>query len=79
MRDFAHALPAGLDCQEPLVAEGEPAAQILAAIAREAVDLVVIGVKHKHSIADAIFGSTSEAVLNHASCSVLLVPHAETP
>jgi nucleotide-binding universal stress UspA family protein len=79
MRDLALSLPAGLPSEEPLVAEGEPADQILAAINRDKADLVVIGVKHRHSIADAIFGSTSEAVLNHANCSVLLVPHHETP
>ena len=79
MRDFGRSLPAGLQLSEPLVAEGDPAEQILAAIGREKTDLVVVGVKRKHSFAEAIFGSTSEAVLNHASCSVLLVPHIETP
>jgi nucleotide-binding universal stress UspA family protein len=79
MREFSRSLPPGLQSSEPLVAEGDPAEQILAAISAGKADLVVIGVKHRHSFADAIFGSTSEAVLDHAGCSVLLVPHPEVP
>ena len=41
---------------------------------REKIDLVVMGIKRKRAFAQAILGSTSEAVLNHAPCSVLLVP-----
>jgi nucleotide-binding universal stress UspA family protein len=74
MQQFCHTLPAPCrDCQT-LVVEGEPATEILAAIAREKVDLVVLGIKRKRAFAQAILGSTSEAVLNHAPCSVLLVP-----
>ena len=79
LRGFAQSLPDGLLAAEPIVAEGDPAEQILSAIGRETSDLVVIGVKHKHNLATAIFGSTSEAVLNHAPCSVLVVPHPEAP
>lgn len=74
MRQFCQDLPAPCrDCQT-LVVEGEPATEILAAIAREKIDLVVMGIKRKRAFAQAILGSTSEAVLNHAPCSVLLVP-----
>jgi nucleotide-binding universal stress UspA family protein len=59
---------------EPLAVEGEPAEQILATIAREKSDLVVIGVKRRRFLAEAIFGSISAAVLHHAPCSVLVVP-----
>jgi nucleotide-binding universal stress UspA family protein len=74
MQQFCRELPPPCrDCQT-LVVEGEPATEILAAIAREKIDLVVLGIKRKRAFAQAILGSTSEAVLNHAPCSVLLVP-----
>jgi nucleotide-binding universal stress UspA family protein len=79
MQDFARGLPAPFLNAPPIVAEGEPAAEILAAIAREKIDLVVVGTRRKHTLASAILGSTSEAVLNHAGCSVLVVPHQEAP
>ncbi len=69
--EFSHA--------RPLVVEGEPVEQILAEIGRQHADLVVVGARHGRSTAATIFGSTSEAVLNHAGCSVLVVPHPETP
>jgi len=79
IQDFVKDLPGVFSCNKPLVAEGEPAEQILATIGRERADLVVIGAQHKRSPAAAIFGSTSEAVLHHAGCSVLVVPHQEIP
>ena len=79
IQGFVKDLPGVFSCTRPLVAEGEPAEQILSAVGREHADLVVIGAQHKRSAAATIFGSTSEAVLNHAGCSVLVVPHQETP
>ena len=79
MQDFTLSLPAPFRKAQPIVAEGEPATEILAAIAREKIDLVVVGAQRKRSVANAILGSTSEAVLNHAGCSVLVVPHQEAP
>ncbi|MBI3837526.1 MAG: universal stress protein [Planctomycetia bacterium] len=79
MQDFVQHLPPPLAACRPLVAEGEPATEILAAISRERIELVVIGVHRKRLLASAILGSTSEAVLNHATCSVLVVPHQEAP
>ncbi|MGD9723167.1 MAG: universal stress protein [Pirellulales bacterium] len=60
-------------CQT-LVAEGEAAREILNAAQKDDVDLVVVGSQHKRTVATIILGSTSEAVLNHAACSVLVVP-----
>jgi nucleotide-binding universal stress UspA family protein len=77
MRKSLKDFPGAFSRARPLVAEGEAAEQILAEIDRQHADLVVIGAKHGHSTAATIFGSTSEAVLNHAGCSVLVVPHPE--
>lgn len=79
LQQWAKGLSARLPLLNPIVVEGTPAEQILAAITREKIDLVVIGAKHKGRIESVIFGSTAEAVLNHAECSVLVVPHREAP
>jgi nucleotide-binding universal stress UspA family protein len=75
LEEFTRGLPAPLSSCEALVAEGEPAREILATVQKQKIDLVVVGSQHKRSMATIIMGSTSEAVLNHAACSVLVVPH----
>jgi nucleotide-binding universal stress UspA family protein len=70
-------LPGEFSHARPLVAEGEPVERILAEIASQHADLVVLGARQTRSTAATIFGSTAEAVLNHASCSVLVVPHPD--
>lgn len=75
MDEFAAKLPKRCRCAEPIVAEGDPASVILSAIAPEKIDLVVVGAYRKNWLSSTLLGSTSEAVLNHAGCSVLVVPH----
>jgi nucleotide-binding universal stress UspA family protein len=79
MQDFVQHLSPPLAACRAVVVEGEPASEILTAIHREGAEMVVIGAHRKRSLTTAIFGSTSEAVLNHAACSVLVVPHPEAP
>ncbi len=74
MQEFVGAMGPPLNQCRTLVAEGEPASEILSAIHAEKIDLAVIGSQHKRTFASMILGSTSEAVLNHAGCSVLVVP-----
>jgi nucleotide-binding universal stress UspA family protein len=74
MNEFAARLPVRCRHSEPIVAEGEPARVILSTIAREKIDVVVVGAHRKNWLTSALLGSTSEAVLNHAPCSVLVVP-----
>jgi nucleotide-binding universal stress UspA family protein len=76
MDEFCARIGAGLRC-ESIVAEGEPAAVILAAIARENIDVVVLGHHRYNWLATRLLGRTSEAVLNHARSSVLIVPYHE--
>jgi len=79
MQEFIQSLPTGFPPCQPEVAEGDVAGQILAVASREPADLIVVGVHHKGFFSSAILGSTSEAVLNHAACSVLTVPHQAVP
>ena len=74
MEEFIAELPPPLRTCRSLTSEGDPVSEILAAIERENIDLLVIGSQHKRTLATAILGSTSEAVLAHAPCSVLVVP-----
>jgi nucleotide-binding universal stress UspA family protein len=76
LEEFVASLPEPLTKSKALVAEGEPTREILTTIQSEEIGLVVIGSQQKWSMATMILGSTSEAVLNHASCSVLVVPMA---
>jgi nucleotide-binding universal stress UspA family protein len=79
MEQLVKSLPPTIQAARPLTVEGEPATEILAAVAREHVDLVVLGKRRHGPIASFVVGSTSEAVLNHAGCSVLVLPHREEP
>jgi nucleotide-binding universal stress UspA family protein len=73
MSDFCATLPAALKA-EPTVAEGEPSGVILSTIAREKIDVAVLGHRRQNWLTSRLLGSTSEAVLNHAKCSVVIVP-----
>jgi nucleotide-binding universal stress UspA family protein len=69
---FCRTLPPAFQ-HEPIVAEGHPAEQILAAIARQSADLVVLGARPQGTVSKWVLGSTSEKVLHQSPCSVLVV------
>jgi nucleotide-binding universal stress UspA family protein len=56
-----------------LLVEGDPAAAILDAAARERVDLIVVGSHGRTGLARFLLGSVSSRVVSHAACSVLVV------
>ncbi|MCA9101488.1 MAG: universal stress protein [Pirellulales bacterium] len=66
-------LPGGFGGHEPIVAEGHPSQRILETIRDEQIDLVVLGAHGRGMIDRLLVGSTSEKVLAHAPCSVLIV------
>ena len=70
-------LPTAFRDAAPIVSEGYPSEQILKAVSRERIDLVVVGAKGKGAIERLMLGSTSEKVLSHAPCSVLVVRQHE--
>jgi nucleotide-binding universal stress UspA family protein len=58
---------------EPIVAQGHPAEQILAMIARQKIDLALVGSRGQNAVERLLVGSTSARVINEAPCSVLVV------
>jgi nucleotide-binding universal stress UspA family protein len=71
MKQFAQSLPETFRGAEPLVMEGHAADRILETITAQKIDLVVVGA-HSSSLTRLLLGSTSETVLSHAPCSVLV-------
>jgi len=61
------------------VAEGHPVDQILRRITEKNVDLVILGARAGGAFARLFLGSTSDAVLNQATCSVLIVRESARP
>jgi nucleotide-binding universal stress UspA family protein len=76
---FSQQLPAVFHAQEPIVVEGHPAEQILRAVPARRINLVVVGAQGKNAWQRLLIGSTSEAVLEQAPCSVLVVRRRERP
>ncbi len=74
MSEFSKKLPGVCEHCSPVVTEGEPAKAVLETVAKENIDVVVVGVHHKNWLTTTLLGGTTEAVLNHAPCSVLVVP-----
>ncbi len=52
--------------------------QILTTLSKQ-MDLVVVGAHQHHRVAQAVFGSVSVSVVEHASCPVAVVPVAAVP
>ncbi len=66
-------LPAIFQGRDPLIAPGHVGDEILKAIDAHRIDLVVVGARRQGTLRRFLLGSTSEFVLNHAPCSVLIV------
>lgn len=70
---FIGRLPAAFAGHAPLIREGNPAEQILAAIDAEKIDLVIVGKTSTSGLDRFLLGSTTDKVLTNAPCSVLVV------
>jgi len=79
LREFCGDLPPAFADPEPIVVEGYPAEEILKAIDRESIDLVVVGARRLGAIQRLLLGSVSEKVLSHAPCSVLIARQHQLP
>ena len=65
---------AGCRSVDILLAQGPPAEALMAQAARQATDLLVVGVRRQSGIRRVVVGSTTEAALRHSPCPVLVVP-----
>ena len=75
------ALRKGLDVNVPattLVRVGEPAREIVAAAAELGADLIIISTHGRTGLAHVLLGSTTERVVRHAACPVLVVRERQT-
>jgi nucleotide-binding universal stress UspA family protein len=72
-------LPAPFQGHDPIVSQGHAAQEILNTIEAEKTDLVVVGARGRGAFGRLFIGSTSEHVLTHAPCSVLIVREHERP
>ena len=72
LQEFMAKQPEPFRRAEALVLEGQPAEQILKLVAERHVDLIVLGSVGKGMFERMLIGSTSDKVLNHAPCSVLV-------
>ncbi|MEQ8211516.1 MAG: universal stress protein [Lacipirellulaceae bacterium] len=79
LRDHCRELPAAFLESLPVVLSGSAGAQIVDYAEKEKMDLVVIGAHHSGPVTRLLVGSTSEHILNFASCSILIVPHHDLP
>jgi len=70
-------LPEPFHRAHPIVAEGNPAEQILKLAEQQNARLIIIGRRGLGMTARWLLGSTSEPVLSHAPCSVLVLPRPE--
>jgi len=71
---FAAGLPAAFRESAAVVAQGNPGEKIIEQAKEDGTDLVVIGRTPSDALSRWLLGSTSEAVLTHATASVLIVP-----
>jgi nucleotide-binding universal stress UspA family protein len=65
---------AGLQRLKTALAPGLPAEQLPSYAARQKADILVVGVRRHHKLEKLLVGSTTEAVLRHSPCPVLVVP-----
>lgn len=65
---------AGLLRLKTALAPGLPAEQLPTYAARQKADLLVVGVRRHHKLEKLLVGSTTEAMLRHSPCPILVVP-----
>ena len=72
-RSERHAKENGIGNVRSLVKTGDPAHEILDAIATENIDGVVMGTRGMSKLGELVMGSVSRAVAHRADCDVVLV------
>ena len=75
--EWCGELPAVFQNEPPIVTNGHASQEILKAIDAEKIDLVAVGARRLGTLGRWFTGSTSEHLLSHAPCSVLIVRQHE--
>jgi nucleotide-binding universal stress UspA family protein len=79
MQRYSKTLPAALATLPPLIVEGLPAKKLLEIATADDIDLIILGTRGL-SIAERFFiGSTTEKILTHAPCSLLVMHYGARP
>jgi nucleotide-binding universal stress UspA family protein len=78
LKQLCRELPTIFAHNTPIITDGHRVHDIRRVIAEEEMDLVVVGSRNVSPI-KKLLGSTSEGILQHADCSVLLVHEQEKP
>ena len=79
MLRYSNTLPPALATLPPLIVEGLPAKKLLEVAASDDSDLIILGTRGL-SIAERFFiGSTTEKILTHAPCSLLVMHYGAKP
>jgi nucleotide-binding universal stress UspA family protein len=58
---------------EPILVNGNPAAEIIQAAEDRGTELIVVGSRGQHSLERFLVGSIAERLVRHAPCDVLIV------
>ena len=77
INELSSTVAKSITTKPPLVKEGNAEQEILNVAKAQDSDLIVLGAKASTPLGRLLIGSTADAVLNHAECSVLLVHHSE--
>jgi universal stress protein E len=64
---------AGIPAREARVVDGNPVGQLLEAVSKDDIDILVLGTVVRGPIRQALIGSTTEQLLHAAPCDMLLV------
>jgi nucleotide-binding universal stress UspA family protein len=76
LAELAVSYPPGVRAAAPLVCGGLAEREIIDVAKRAHVDLIIMGSKESTPLGRLFIGSTADAVMNFAPCSVLLVRHS---
>lgn len=76
---YCGELPEIFQSNRPVIREGHAGEQVVKYAESAQSDLIVVGAHAVSALARILMGSTSEYILTHASSSVLVVPHHDTP
>jgi nucleotide-binding universal stress UspA family protein len=76
---YSKKLPAAIAGLPPLVVEGLPAKKLLEIATADAIDLMILGTRGLSMTQRFLIGSTTEKLMTHAPCSLLVMHYGERP